>query len=104
MSFAILKMLTGIFTQHAKNAFAKDKEETLEHEMMNLFIKLDEDGSGLLTKSEFGRLSKHPEIAAFFKSIDLAPYDADKLFRMIEDHNNGDGIDVRDFVASCKKV
>merc|ERR1711865_181610 len=50
---AMLKLLTGIFVQHAATAAKVDRERVIHQNISKLFKEIDRDGSGFITRSEF---------------------------------------------------
>merc|ERR1719162_965577 len=60
MAMAILKLLTGIFVQNARQAAATDQAETIRVNIKSLFHDIDEDESGLVSKEEFKACVHHP--------------------------------------------
>lgn len=103
LTLAVLRLLTGIFTQHAKAAFDQDQEDTVEMKMRELFERIDDDGSGQITQEEFRSHMNSAGAARFMSTLNLHPGDLIKLMHLIDSGDDG-MVDINEFITGCRKV
>jgi hypothetical protein len=103
LMFSVLRVLTGILTQHAKQAFDQDHAETIETNMWELFRSIDEDGSGQVSPEEFHAHLKTKAAVEFMHTIGMNPLDLVKLIHLLDASGTGQ-VDVEEFVNGCKQV
>eukprot|EP00929_Paragymnodinium_shiwhaense_P019799 TRINITY_DN13390_c0_g1_i1.p1 TRINITY_DN13390_c0_g1~~TRINITY_DN13390_c0_g1_i1.p1 ORF type:complete len:726 (+),score=132.12 TRINITY_DN13390_c0_g1_i1:69-2180(+) len=101
--FAMMNVVTGIFVESALSTAEAERKEQLLNQMRQLFIELDEDGSGAITEEEFEEQMKDPRMWGFLKAIDLVPQDAGQLFGMIDVDHSGE-IDPDELISGCVRL
>lgn len=102
MAMAILKLLTGIFVQNARQAAAQDHAETIKVNIKSLFHDIDEDQSGHVSKEEFAACVHHPSAKSFFEGMGISTSDAEKLFHLIDEGGDNE-VDIDEFILGCQK-
>merc|ERR1719377_479317 len=71
-------------------------------ELTELFMDLDQDQSGSLTREEFEQATKHPMIRRKFMMLDFGADDLDELWNILDD---GDGnLSVDEFSIGLRKM
>jgi len=112
-SFAVLNVITAVFCQSAIEGAQQDAELAIQEQMKNksrylgmvkeLFDKIDNDGSGLVTIKELERHMNDANIRAFFEAVELDPADAWTLFKLL-DSTGSNTISSDDFVMGCMRL
>eukprot|EP00931_Biecheleriopsis_adriatica_P017240 TRINITY_DN12420_c0_g1_i4.p1 TRINITY_DN12420_c0_g1~~TRINITY_DN12420_c0_g1_i4.p1 ORF type:complete len:532 (+),score=93.65 TRINITY_DN12420_c0_g1_i4:39-1634(+) len=97
----LLKLLTGIFVQHASAASSLDREKGIQSSIEHLFQELDEDQSGSLTVEEFQAKINDPVTMAYFQMLEIDRGDIDELFSLT-DVNDNNQIDIHEFIKGCQ--
>lgn len=113
VSFAVLKLLTGIFVEQAKDCANMDREHVIREQMLerkamikelqSLFYNMDDDESGLLTWEEFATHLEDETVVEYLRSMDLEASDAESLFRLI-DKDAGGEVSVDEFVNGAQRL
>merc|ERR1712113_1067496 len=85
------------------NAAETDAKMTLMQQMCQMFIDLDEDGSGTVTWAEFEENLGRPQMQDYLKAIDLDPQEAAKLFSLLDTDESGE-IDGEELVSGCLRL
>jgi len=99
MVFCVLNILTGIFVDCATKAAEKDctvavqeqlaKDKGLEDLVKNVFLAMDKDASGALTKEEFDVLMSNTKIVTHLSSVGIETKRAHGLFSLLDDDQSG---------------
>jgi len=100
--FAVTKLLTGIFVQRANEASEHDKAKLLESSVRSIFMSIDEDRSGYVTKDEFVSHMLDPQVGAYFSLLQISPHDVSKIFTMLDQHHDNK-IDIDEFIKGCQR-
>merc|ERR1712194_965686 len=74
--FLLMNVITGMFCTHAMETAEIDRKQTLMQQMCQMFVDLDDDGSGTVTWNEFEEHLANPQMVEYLKIIDLDPHDA----------------------------
>eukprot|EP00435_Cladocopium_sp_Y103_P035386 s836_g9.t1 len=72
-------------------------------QVRTLFHLMDEDQSGELTAHAFEEHINEPQVAAYFRALDMDLNNAWKLFTLLDPDNSGT-IDLTEFVEGCLKL
>eukprot|EP00931_Biecheleriopsis_adriatica_P008633 TRINITY_DN109782_c0_g1_i1.p1 TRINITY_DN109782_c0_g1~~TRINITY_DN109782_c0_g1_i1.p1 ORF type:complete len:603 (-),score=120.97 TRINITY_DN109782_c0_g1_i1:20-1798(-) len=97
----LLKLLTGIFVQHAGAAASLDRDNRIRFAIEQLFHEIDSDDSGMLTMEEFESKLSDPVTVAYFEMLQIDKVDIDELFALT-DVNDDKQIDVHEFIEGCQ--
>eukprot|EP00931_Biecheleriopsis_adriatica_P017242 TRINITY_DN12420_c0_g2_i1.p1 TRINITY_DN12420_c0_g2~~TRINITY_DN12420_c0_g2_i1.p1 ORF type:complete len:552 (+),score=86.43 TRINITY_DN12420_c0_g2_i1:23-1678(+) len=97
----LLRLLTGIFVQHASAASSLDRDSRIRFSLEQLFHKMDEDETGLLTLEEFQDKLDDPVTIAYFQMLQIDRVDIDELFTLT-DVNDDKQIDIHEFIEGCQ--
>eukprot|EP00928_Gymnodinium_smaydae_P067761 TRINITY_DN5075_c2_g4_i1.p1 TRINITY_DN5075_c2_g4~~TRINITY_DN5075_c2_g4_i1.p1 ORF type:complete len:582 (+),score=85.92 TRINITY_DN5075_c2_g4_i1:60-1805(+) len=100
LHLSMLKVLTGIFNQKAKEAFECDRKQSVEMNMRELFNSIDQDKSGSITDEEF---MEHLDSSMAHEFLDSIGFDLVDLAKLMYVMNKGDDglIDIEEFVGGC---
>eukprot|EP00929_Paragymnodinium_shiwhaense_P014703 TRINITY_DN122659_c0_g1_i1.p1 TRINITY_DN122659_c0_g1~~TRINITY_DN122659_c0_g1_i1.p1 ORF type:complete len:649 (+),score=193.29 TRINITY_DN122659_c0_g1_i1:180-2126(+) len=101
--YAMMNVVTGIFVESALSTAEEERKMHLLMQMKQLFIELDEDGSGAVTEDEFTNQMKDERMLSFFKAIDLVPSDAAQLFNMLDADGSGE-LDPDELITGCVRL
>jgi Ca2+-binding EF-hand superfamily protein len=111
--FVFLNVVTGVFCQTAMDAAAHDHEMLIQSQVANktmyikrikqLFRKLDDNDSGVITVTEMEKAMADQEVADYFKSLDIDTEDAWTLFKLL-DTDETNAIDLEEFVLGCLRL
>jgi len=99
---AVLRLLTGIFVQHAAAASAQDQVNSIRQNIVELFEAVDKDGSGYISSSEFKNHMREKVANDFLDTMHIDTVDAEKLFQMM-DSSGDDRVDIYEFVEGCQR-
>lgn len=112
-TFAVLNVVTGVFCQNAIESASLDQEMVIEAQLKSkkmytdqvrtLFHLMDEDQSGELSAHAFEEHINEPQVAAYFRALDMDLNNAWKLFTLLDPDNSGT-IDLTEFVEGCLKL
>mmetsp|Transcript_139829 Transcript_139829/g.260778 ORF Transcript_139829/g.260778 Transcript_139829/m.260778 type:complete len:260 (+) Transcript_139829:3-782(+) len=112
--FAVLNVVTGVFCQSAIESSQQDQETMvqafLSHKNLHmarfkhLFAMLDKDNTGMITEEQFLEHVDDAQVGAYFATLGLETTDAVYLFKMLNDDEDEDGIDIEDFVQGCLRL
>eukprot|EP00930_Biecheleria_cincta_P045276 TRINITY_DN31208_c0_g1_i2.p2 TRINITY_DN31208_c0_g1~~TRINITY_DN31208_c0_g1_i2.p2 ORF type:complete len:141 (+),score=27.64 TRINITY_DN31208_c0_g1_i2:586-1008(+) len=105
--------MTGVFCQsaiessrHDHNIVVADVQRDrsrFENMLSHVFSKIDDDGSGCITISEFESHFEDQAVQAFFLALDLEAADAWTLFRCL-DQDSDHGLTIAEFVDGCLQI
>eukprot|EP00931_Biecheleriopsis_adriatica_P055236 TRINITY_DN32600_c0_g1_i2.p1 TRINITY_DN32600_c0_g1~~TRINITY_DN32600_c0_g1_i2.p1 ORF type:complete len:571 (-),score=87.85 TRINITY_DN32600_c0_g1_i2:331-1992(-) len=111
--FCVFNVVTGVFCNSAIEAAAGDPElqthnitraqMMLGEQIKAFFMKLDNDGSGIVTFKELQDATENPEMIACFESIGLGIGEAWELFKLM-DADGSNTVDIEEFVTGCMKL
>jgi len=110
--FVLMNLITAVIVENAFAISKSDDEEQAKQkeiqrerdmaELTDLFMDLDADQSGSLTREEFEQATKHPMIRRKFMMLDFGPDDLDELWSILDD---GDGnLSVEEFSLGLRKM
>ncbi|CAE7676307.1 unnamed protein product [Symbiodinium sp. CCMP2456] len=106
---AILNVITGVFVNSAIKTREKDQETLLRHVQTfkqlvgNLWSKIDVNGLGQISISDFEELFQKEEMKAFFDKIEVSAVDAWTLFDSLD--ADGDHlVSYEDFTERCLQL
>jgi len=111
--FAVLNVVTGVFCSCAiettsrnpeviASAMIKNKQTYIEN-LKNVFYSMDEDGSGLITLTEFENILKDEMMNAHLAALEIDCSDAWTLFKLIDSDKSG-VIEIDEFVHGCEQL
>jgi len=108
--FAVLNVITSVFCQSAIDSAAMDKDMVTMHMMANkklyvdtlmaVFNDIDNDGSGVVTISEFERYLAEDRCKMYLDSLDINTQDAWALFKLLDTDKEGT-LDLDEFISGC---
>lgn len=111
--FAVLNVVTGVFCQNAIESASLDQEMVIEAQLKSkkmytdqvrtLFNLMDEGNCGELTAHVFEEYINEPQVAAYFRALDMDLNNAWKLFTLLDPDGSGT-IDLNEFVEGCLKL
>eukprot|EP00746_Dinoflagellata_sp_MGD_P013452 gnl/MRDRNA2_/MRDRNA2_129073_c0_seq1.p1 gnl/MRDRNA2_/MRDRNA2_129073_c0~~gnl/MRDRNA2_/MRDRNA2_129073_c0_seq1.p1 ORF type:complete len:737 (-),score=132.86 gnl/MRDRNA2_/MRDRNA2_129073_c0_seq1:39-2249(-) len=112
-AFAIMNVVVAVIVestmqQAMSNNDDKQKQveaEILSHtsKMTGVFMEADVDGSGDVTKEEFGKLLRSPKIQRVLRELELDAYDLEYLFDNLDIDKNG-SISLPEFVQGTLQL
>uniref|UniRef100_A0A7S0AXZ7 EF-hand domain-containing protein n=1 Tax=Pyrodinium bahamense TaxID=73915 RepID=A0A7S0AXZ7_9DINO len=110
---AVLNIITGVFVDNAvetaktQRDFLVQKEMELKErylaEMKELFIEMDEDGSGTVSLAEVQEYFADPRVQSYFAALGLDPADTERLFNLLDCNEDGE-CDVEEFLDGCLRL
>merc|ERR1711920_822021 len=71
--------------------------------MCQMFVDPDQEGSGMVSQSEFEDSLCRPQMQEYLKAIDLDPQEATKLFSLLDIDETGE-IDGEELVSGCLRL
>jgi len=112
-TFAVLNVVTGVFCQNAIESASLDQEMVIEAQLKSkkmytdqvrtLFQIMDEGQQGELSAHAFEEHINEPQVAAYFRALDMDLNHAWKLFTLLDPDSSGT-IDLEEFVEGCLKL
>ncbi|CAE7376338.1 Scn11a [Symbiodinium sp. CCMP2592] len=113
VEFAVLNVVTGVFCQNAIESASLDQEMVIETQLKSkqlytdqvcdLFHLMDEGKKGELTAIAFEQHINDPQVAAYFRALDMDLNNVWKLFTLLDPDGSGT-IDLQEFVEGCLKL
>ncbi|CAE7261761.1 SCN11A, partial [Symbiodinium pilosum] len=113
VEFAVLNVVTGVFCQNAIESASLDQEMVIETQLKSkqlytdqvcdLFHLMDEGKKGELTAVAFEQHINDPQVAAYFRALDMDLNNVWKLFTLLDPDGSGT-IDLQEFVEGCLKL
>lgn len=110
---AVLNIITGVFVDNAvetaktQREFLVQKEMELKEkylgEMRDLFIQMDQDGSGSLTIDEIQEQFTDIRMRTYFQVLGMDPDDVERLFKLIDQDASGE-VEVQEFLDGCLRL
>mmetsp|Transcript_26639 Transcript_26639/g.35900 ORF Transcript_26639/g.35900 Transcript_26639/m.35900 type:complete len:282 (+) Transcript_26639:1-846(+) len=110
---AFLNITTGVFVDNAvetartQRDFLVQKETELKErylaEMRDLFMEMDEDGSGTVSLEEVNAYFVDPRVQSYFAALGLDSADTERLFRLLDCDDDGD-VSVDEFLDGCLRL
>eukprot|EP00931_Biecheleriopsis_adriatica_P017243 TRINITY_DN12420_c0_g3_i1.p1 TRINITY_DN12420_c0_g3~~TRINITY_DN12420_c0_g3_i1.p1 ORF type:complete len:535 (+),score=100.00 TRINITY_DN12420_c0_g3_i1:30-1607(+) len=97
----LLKLLTGMFVQHASAASNLDRDSRVRSSLEHLFHEMDGDGSGLLSVSEFQEKMNDPVTVSYFHMLQIDEDDIEELFSLA-DVDDDRQINIHEFIEGCQ--
>lgn len=107
--FAVLNVMTGVFVNSAIKTRERDHETLIQNKnrfkelVSKIWSKMDADGHGQITITEFERMFEDESMKAFFSAIELNAVDAWTLFDVLDvdgDHT----INIDEFMERCMQL
>jgi hypothetical protein len=102
-TFVMLNLVTGIFVDSAQTNIREDRDVELVNRVHELFIKADDDHSGKITWQEFKNQLDTPQMAEYFKTLDLDTSEAEYLYKLLDVHGN-ECVTSEEFVNGCLRL
>eukprot|EP00413_Alexandrium_margalefii_P000911 CAMPEP_0204515604 /NCGR_PEP_ID=MMETSP0661-20131031/2710_1 /ASSEMBLY_ACC=CAM_ASM_000606 /TAXON_ID=109239 /ORGANISM="Alexandrium margalefi, Strain AMGDE01CS-322" /LENGTH=237 /DNA_ID=CAMNT_0051520931 /DNA_START=1 /DNA_END=714 /DNA_ORIENTATION=- len=110
---AFLNVTTGVFVDHAvelgrtQRDYLVQKELQLKEkymrEMRDLFMAIDEDGSGSVTQDEVEAYFEDRRMQSYFAALGINAADTGRLFSLLD--NDGDGhLSIDEFLEGCMRL
>jgi len=113
INLAVLNVVTGVFCQTAIESAMKDQHELrmsqnadkdkFIKQLTDLFVNVDDDGSGELTIDEFEELLQDERLQLYCASLDITIDDAWALFKLLDNDGSG-AIGIDEFVSGCLRL
>lgn len=103
MLFAVLNVLTGVFVTSATSAANMERDKKVMATLHKIFMHVDTDGSGNLSRHEFHGLLKHQDIGTCLQALSFRPEHADLLFDLIDEDKSG-FVNIEEFLDSCDRL
>merc|ERR1712032_3944 len=113
MMFALLNIVSGMFTDRAFRAVRQDRDfgileeaaqqKMYEKRLKGLFLQLDEDGSGTITWDELEKQLDNPLVLAYFGWLGINISQARNVFDLLDLDGGGD-IAVGEFLKGCREL
>jgi len=113
MLFALLNIVSGMFTDRAFKVVSRDRDYGIlqeasqqhmyENRMKGLFYQLDEDGSGTVTWNELEKQLDNPLVLAYFGWLGINVSRACDVFDLLDLDGSGD-IEIEEFLKGCKEL
>jgi len=113
LTLAVLRLLTGIFVQHAREVVDADRETVIreelakrqqwEEEIQAVFHTMDTDGSQDVSWEEFTANLESVAISTYFKTLGIEAADARRLFLML-DNDGKKSVHLNEFIDGCMKL
>lgn len=100
---ASMNVVLGVFVGSALNAAEDERQDILLQQMGQLFLDLDQDGSGSISEEEFMHHMSSPQMVRFLKGIDLSPDDAKQLFAILDTDASGE-LEADELVSGCLRL
>jgi len=110
---AFLNITTGVFVDNAvetartQRDFLVQKETELKEkylaEMRDLFMEMDEDGSGTVSMEEVAAYFEDPRVRSYFAALGLDSADTERLFNLLDCDEDGD-VGVDEFLDGCLRL
>jgi len=114
LTLAVLNILTGIFCANAVEAAESDRENitymaakqcaSFKDDCRELFMSIDDDGSGTINHDEFSRHMCRPEILAYLGALELEIADAEMFFRLMSQNSPHGEVDIAMFLDGCLRL
>merc|ERR1712136_500319 len=101
--FAVLRLLTGIFTNHAMAASRFETDESAIGEMRRWFRIIDSDGSGTVSCQEIQEHLQDVEFKQYISELGISGGDVIKIFRLLSSHF-GDEVEIEELVSSFSRL
>lgn len=107
--FAVLNVMTGVFVNSAIKTRERDHETLIQNKnrfkelVSKIWSKMDADGHGQITITEFERMFQDESMKAFFSAIEINAVDAWTLFDVLDvdgDHT----INIDEFMERCMQL
>jgi len=81
----------------------KVAENKITDQLKGMFVKMDENGDGMISLKELKAMSHHPEIRVNLKAISFPVDEPDGFFHMIDHEGRGE-VEVEDFVRNVLRL
>jgi hypothetical protein len=110
---AVLNVITGVFvdsaveTARTQREFLVQKEMEVKEqwlgEMRNIFMEMDADGSGTVSKDEILGFVNDERVQYYLTALGLDVDDAERLFVLLDENRVGE-IELDQFLAGCLRL
>jgi len=101
--FAVLRVLTGIFCNHAMAASNHEKDSSTIHELRRLFRSIDANATGTVTSREIQWHIRDTDFARYIGELGIQGEDVLKIFRVL-DCDDDDAIGIEELVHSFNRL
>eukprot|EP00415_Alexandrium_ostenfeldii_P001400 UN1400 len=110
---AFLNITTGVFVDNAVETarthrdFLVERETELKEkylaEMRDLFLDMDQDGSGTISMDEIASYFEDPRVRSYFAALGLDSADTERLFNLLDCDHDGD-VSIEEFLDGCLRL
>lgn len=110
---AVVNVVTGIFVDSAMQSNMSDREIIIQEElekkkeylqqMASIFVEIDSDGTGFISREEFEKSLQDERVMAYFNALKLDVSDAHTLFLLL-DWDHSEEVNIKEFIAGCYKL
>merc|ERR1712136_351746 len=101
--FAVFRLLTGIFTNHAMAASRFETDESAIGELRRWFHVIDSDDSGTVSCKEIRAHLHAAEFKQYISELGISGGDVMKIFRLLSSHF-GDDVEIEELVSSFSRL
>lgn len=112
--FVVTNIITGIFVDTAIQSAQSDRDQVIQDQMhaknsavkmmQEVFLDVDEDGSGMISFQEFDKLLKEKEeVRVYLSSLGLDVDEALGLFKLL-DTDGSETVGIEEFVHGCMRL
>jgi len=101
--FLLMNVVTGLFCSSAMETAEMTRKKNLMQQMCQMFVHLDDDGSGIVTWDEFSHHLQNPRMMSYLRAIDIDPTEAGKLFSLLDADESG-GLEAEELVSGCLRL
>lgn len=97
--------LPALYTVSYPKAYAELEKQKRFNYLYNLFLSVDEDGSGEISLEEFQRCVSNKDVRAALVELGIQPHQTTHIFKKLEgEWGNGDGeLSVKEFMVGLAK-
>lgn len=111
--FVVLNAVAAVFVESAMQSSQRDREllireklkdrDNYHRQMRNVFLEMDNDGTGTITLDEFERHLDDDRVKAYFDTLKLDVSDAKSLFLLLDEDRSG-SVDIDEFITGCQEL
>mmetsp|Transcript_77830 Transcript_77830/g.241169 ORF Transcript_77830/g.241169 Transcript_77830/m.241169 type:complete len:650 (-) Transcript_77830:14-1963(-) len=110
---AFLNITTGVFVDNAVEAGRIQRDYLVQKEMQlkdryaaeirELFVAMDNDGSGTLTLEEVKAYFDNPQLQSYFAALGIDFSDTERLFTLLDNDSDGH-LTIDEFLDGCSRL
>jgi len=111
--FLIMNSVTSIFVEGVRHFSEKDRTQIVQQQLerkrdyvesiVELFSRIDKDGSNRVTLEAFNAHLRDPQMRAFAESLEIETTDLRQFFDILSSHGKN-AVDIDTFVVGCIKL